>query len=348
MQIRIKDIAEKANVSTGTVDRVIHNRNGVSGKTKKKVLQIIDDLNFEPDIIASTLAQKKTYHFAILLPKHRNDNHFWKYPVEGIERALNDIKYFHIELHYYFFDQDQISSFRTAFENIIKYKPDGIIIAPIFVSESSRLISVCDANNIPFVFINSNIEGEYPISYIGQNAFQSGYLAAKLMHFGLNEKDKILLINLTKHTENISRFIEREKGFISFFDHLKAPENKIVKMNADEYENDLKQILCNHLADDKDIKGVFVTNSRVHQLARIVMDNRIKGLTIIGYDLLKQNIEYLKKGVIDFLISQKPIEQGYRGLMTLFNSLVLKKEVQKTQHIPLDIITKENLDYYNA
>ena len=36
----IKDIAIKAKVSTGTVDRVIHDRGGVSKEKKKKLLMI--------------------------------------------------------------------------------------------------------------------------------------------------------------------------------------------------------------------------------------------------------------------------------------------------------------------
>ena len=38
-QIRIKDIAEKAKVSIGTVDRVLHNRGEVADSTKKKILK---------------------------------------------------------------------------------------------------------------------------------------------------------------------------------------------------------------------------------------------------------------------------------------------------------------------
>jgi LacI family transcriptional regulator len=50
---------------------------------------------------------------------------------------------------------------------------------------------------------------------------------------------------------------------------------------------------------------------------------------------------------IDYLMSQKPKEQGYQAIMSLLNNLIPDRVVQKRQHIPIDIITRENLDYYN-
>jgi LacI family transcriptional regulator len=74
--------------------------------------------------------------------------------------------------------------------------------------------------------------------------------------------------------------------------------------------------------------------------------NGLNNYTLIGYDLLEQTQEFLKKGIIDFLISQKPREQGYKSVMALFNYLVMKKQIVKDQYLPIDIITKENIDFY--
>lgn len=65
-------------------------------------------------------------------------------------------------------------------------------------------------------------------------------------------------------------------------------------------------------------------------------------MRIIGFDLLKENIEYLNKGIIDFLINQRPEEQGYMGINYLYKKLVLQEETESTNYIPLEIILKEN------
>ena len=59
-KIRIKDIARLANVSTGTVDRVLHNRGEVSAKSREKVEKVLKEINYQPNIYASALASKKS------------------------------------------------------------------------------------------------------------------------------------------------------------------------------------------------------------------------------------------------------------------------------------------------
>ena len=55
-KVRIKDIAEIANVSIGTVDRVIHKRGEVSLATRERIQKLLTEYNYTPDIIASSLA----------------------------------------------------------------------------------------------------------------------------------------------------------------------------------------------------------------------------------------------------------------------------------------------------
>lgn len=69
-RVRIKDIAQLANVSVGTVDRVIHGRNGVSESSKKKVEEILEKLNYQPNMYASALATIIKYNFDCIVPKH--------------------------------------------------------------------------------------------------------------------------------------------------------------------------------------------------------------------------------------------------------------------------------------
>ena len=64
------------------------------------------------------------------------------------------------------------------------------------------------------------------------------------------------------------------------------------------------------LHQNPDVKAFFVTNSRVNIVAEILKEHN-KTHFLIGYDFLKKNIDYLVDGQIDFLICQRPKEQGY-------------------------------------
>ena len=89
-RVRIKDIAERAGVSKGTVDRVIHNRGNVAPAVKERVLEVMKELNYRPNILASALAYNRIWKIAALIPAPEEDV-FWQQPKKGIERAMEAI-----------------------------------------------------------------------------------------------------------------------------------------------------------------------------------------------------------------------------------------------------------------
>ena len=95
-----------------------------------------------------------------------------------------------------------------------------------------------------------------------------------------------------------------------------------------------------------DISAVFVTNSRVFLVARFLEKRAERNIMLIGYDYIEENIHYLQNGVINFLICQKPEEQGYRGVMALYHHLILKIPIAVIDYMPIDIITRENYEFY--
>src|SRR5215217_3441533 len=94
----VKEIARRANVSIATVDRVIHNRTGVSEKTKQKINDIIKELDYQPNILASRLASRKIITLAVLIPRVSDETDFWEAPLRGIDRAESEIKKYGIEV----------------------------------------------------------------------------------------------------------------------------------------------------------------------------------------------------------------------------------------------------------
>lgn len=67
-RIRIKDIAKMADVSVGTVDRVLHGRSGVSEASRKRVEEILEKLNYQPNMYASALASNKSMRLPACCP----------------------------------------------------------------------------------------------------------------------------------------------------------------------------------------------------------------------------------------------------------------------------------------
>jgi len=350
-RVKISDIAKRAGVSSGTVDRVIHNRGEVAIKTREKVLKIIREMNYEPDILASTLASKKNYRFASLIPEGDEANLFWKSPAEGLDQALNEIKHFGITIDQHFFPYFDRNAFRKELLTIAESKPSGVVIAPVFSEQTREILPKFNQLGIPVVFLNTQIENQNNIAFVGQEPGKSGMVAAKLLNYGLVENAEIFIINIISQLGGNSHILNREKGFRDYFDLSNNPSHlklKTININVQEPET-LESVLIQNLGGTESgcrNKGIFVTNSKVFHIAQWLEKNNLSFIKLVGYDLLEQNQEYLKKGTIDFLISQQPREQGYKSIMTLFNHLLMKKQINKDQFLPIDIITKENIDFY--
>ena len=70
MRTTIKMIAERAGVSIGTVDRVLHDRPYVKAEVRERVLQVLEELDYHPNRMASALATSGTpRHLALVQPE---------------------------------------------------------------------------------------------------------------------------------------------------------------------------------------------------------------------------------------------------------------------------------------
>ena len=111
----ISDIAILAKVSTGTVDRVIHNRGGVSKKTKIIINDIIKKNNFKINSVASVLAKTKEYKIATLMPTFDEDDMFWESPFLGVEKARSEIEVFGFKIINYSYSQTDFKTYLDSF-----------------------------------------------------------------------------------------------------------------------------------------------------------------------------------------------------------------------------------------
>lgn len=341
----IKEIARRGNVSIATVDRVIHKRSGVSPKTQEKINRIIKELDYQPNLLARRLASRKVIRLASLIPKISEETSFWDAPLSGIHQAEAELKQFGITVEKRFFDQNDKRSFVKESKAILKSKPDGVLLAPSFIEESIAFIRECGELGIPYVFINSDIPGQGSLCYIGPDLYRSGYLAGNLASYLVGEDDEVLVVNISRELDNRHHLLRKEEGFRAYFaDHNK--KSKICKVDIRQVDNaSLEKALDAILKENKKISLIFVTNSRVSAVAQYMKKTGSK-LLLVGYDFLKENINYLDEGIIDFLICQKPVEQAYRGIMALYQKLVLSVDVEEIYFMPIDIITKENYSFY--
>lgn len=344
--IRIVDIAEMAGVSVGTVDRVIHKRGRVSEENKIKVEEILKKMNYQPNIIARSLALKKKYHLVAVIPFFEQGE-YWEAISNGIDKAASEIENYNVYVEKLFFNQYSNKSFDEIIENLPKEDIDGMLVATLFTDSVIRFSHLLNEKEIPYVYVDSNITDENQLAYFGTDSYDGGVVAAKLLCERLGKSTDILISKIIHEGKNDSnQGKNRKRGFC---DYLKENnfEGKLIeaelKLNDPLFnQNILDDIFRKH----PQIEGAVIFNSTCYILGNYLKLKKMNNIRLVGYDLIDKNTELLSEGVISTLIAQRPEAQGYNGIKSLSNYLVLKQEPEKINLMPIDILIKENLKYY--
>ncbi len=344
--VTIKDIATKAKVSIGTVDRVLHKRGRVAADVEKRVLRIIKETDYQPNIIARTLVSKNEYQIAALLPNGSFGN-YWFDANLGIETAAKELKRYGLTINYYHFNPNDPESFTFQATELNKKKYNTIILAPIFHKEVIPFLDLWKAQDVPYIFFNNEIPDCKPLSYIGQDNYQSGYLAGKLVHYGLAMPCSILIIHFNQKTTNANHLVIKEKGFKNYFTENNLQQFKLLTLDiTNDHKPSFIQQMDHTFQTNSNIKAVFVTNAKVYNVAEYLTQKYLSDIKVVGYDLLPKNLHYLKQNSISFLINQNPKGQAFAALQLLADKLIFNKPVPQLKYLPLDIVTKENANYF--
>lgn len=344
-KVRLKDIAKLANVSVGTVDRVIHKRGEVSEESYKKIMAIVEKTGYTPNLLARTLGSNKSFKVVAVIPDPSQDE-YWKFSYEGILQAERDWAQYSVQIKVVQFDLYNKNSFVKAIKAAIKTKPDGLLVAPIFHHEAAECFELCRKREIPYVLFNNNIPEASPLSFVGQNLYQSGQLGAELLEISQKDPGTYAILHIYDDISNSTHLSEKEKGFKDYFKNLRGIKNMAISVDLNfshkkTLEKELKDLLAM-----KDLRGLLVTTSNGASIVSSMLEKHGKnGIRLVAYDLLKENINQLNKGIIDFIINQNSRQQAYVALGHLSNFLLFRKQPAEF-FFPLEIITRQNLSSY--
>lgn len=333
----VHEIAALAGVSIGTVDRVLHNRGRVSAATRARLESIIEEYQFTPNPIARRLKRGRSYRFCAMIPRRDQDAGYWEQVIEGILQGAGGLVPLGTETEIIEYDRYNPGEAREKMELALAENPDGMIFAPIILIKP--LLGMVPRRRIPYVFLDSAFPELNPVCEISQDPVRGGRLAGRLLHLFAGKVQKpVAVLDIHSRDYHISR---RREGFLEYA--IGQGWTVVIKEYPGEAELSEEEIAL-FLAEHPDLTGVFVTNCMSHRLAQILKNGRRKkDFFIIGYDLIPANRRFLKEGLIDAIISQRPEEQGRQAVVNLYRHIVLDEKVEEKIEISLDIYMKENI-----
>jgi LacI family transcriptional regulator len=165
----IKDIANVLNISAAAVSKALHNDSRISEKTKKAVRQVAENLNYQPNHLASALRSGKSKLVGVIVPK--TNSNFFSSAIHNIEEFLDDEGYNIIITQ-------SNESFKKECKNIdtlLYLQVDGIIVSMANETVDLEYFEKVKSAGIPLITFDRG-ENDLNVDYIGIDDYNSSHL----------------------------------------------------------------------------------------------------------------------------------------------------------------------------
>lgn len=221
---------------------------------------------------------------------------------------------------------------------------DGIITYGLNQSpEFQTLLEEADEKGIPVVLIDSDVETEHKLCYIGIDDYGSGWMAGKEMAEECNGKAEILMIISEK---NITNQIERLKGFRAAIQDY--PDMKIVDMlECGSSLLTAQRLVTKVMEEQPYINAIFCAEGMGTGACCYVMEKQNRkvddSMHIIGYDYNSVTKKAIEEGSLSACIQQDSRQMGELAAEVLHQYLNEGIRPDATIHTHASLIRKDNM-----
>lgn len=152
-QVTIKDIARALKISPSTVSRALKDHPDISKRTKKAVVELASELNYEPNSIALSLRKSKTNTIGVIIPEIVH--YFFSNIISGIEDVAYNSGYNVI------ISQSNESYDREVSDTkaLLASRVDGFLISPSKETTDLSHIEALVKRDIPIVIYDRLCDG---------------------------------------------------------------------------------------------------------------------------------------------------------------------------------------------
>jgi len=266
----IKDVAERAGVSVTTVSRIMNNRGAISEKTRKKVMRVMKELDYQPNEMARSLLTKRSRIIGLIIPYL--DHPFFSRLSEAIENACYNNGYKVLictSANHPDKEREIVSMLRAN-------KVDGILLC-------SRLedASIYADYELPMVSIERTISN---VPSVSCDNYRGGSLAAQALING-GCKHPVMFGNKTAaylpaHLRYQGFRDECDRAGISYYEcHIGEDD-----LFGENFRKNMDELMEAH----PDIDGIFATSDILAARAYVkLLDSGLsapKNFQIVGFD----------------------------------------------------------------
>lgn len=334
MSVTLKQIAELAGVHKSTVDKVIHNRPGVSDAKRQQIRRLLDEYGYESNPLAKALNyQKKKMTAAVVLP-NVDAMPFLK---QGMELVRHDFNSFNVDISYYHTSYSDAEGQARLLRKLCRDHVSGIVLAPIDSPPVREAMAELEQQGIPVVAVNSDVDAPY-LCYVGQDMEQSGRIAARMSALFLPNGGNIAIIS----SRNMKAVQQREEAFVQYLPHCCSNLHILQTLYIRETTEDACQKTASLLEQCPSLDALFITCGNVADICRTIQEHG-RRLTIICYEKYPAIMSLVKSGEIACTLNGALSEQGRLSMRLLFEKLIYDKSpVRRTFYTKNEILLRES------
>jgi hypothetical protein len=313
----IKDVAKIANVSEATVSRVMSNSNLISNKTKKKVMEVVRQLDYFPNSAAVSLTKSKSNILGLVVvssAKIENplQNDYYNEIIPFISKYALDLGYYTLYL--------QFENKEEAYENVYRLIKSNRIDGLIFLNfiEDEEHISYFEKISFPYAIIgtpNNKTKG----LWIDNDNIKSCFdITNKLIQKG---KKNLLFIS---GPSDMSVSVYRKKGYL---DALKKNDINFESENIlslPEFSSDLAYNNVENYNNIDKIDAIITTDDILAIGAKKAIDNLGLDIEVTGFNNSKLR-SYLN---YKFTTVDIKYDKLAKGAVYLLTSKIAEKELK--------------------
>lgn len=343
VKMTIKEIAELAGVHRATVDKVLHNREGVSTDVRQRIQQIIKEVGYTPNPAGRVLQQQgKVYRIAAVLVEVDALEFIKQGIAQGVEKQAG----FNIEVEYHVTTFQDAEGQSAILNRMIDQGVDGIILSPINSGRVRAAINRAADAGIPVVTANSDIDGTKRMCYVGMDGKRASRVAGRLMGQFLGGSGEVTIISSAVDAENNNYYVSiREQGFSSFIAQNYPGIHVVECIESFEDPQITYQKTAEALRQHPNLRGIYLTCGGAREVGRALKESgRWKDIKVLSYEEYPFILQLMREDVIDCTLASELQRQGELPIQVMMDDLVFDRQPERDEMFTeIKVLVKESL-----
>ncbi|MCZ4257023.1 LacI family DNA-binding transcriptional regulator [Sulfitobacter sp. G21635-S1] len=329
----VRDVAEAAQVSLATVDRVLNNRGGVSAKVVDRVKAAVAQTGYVRNLAAANLSRRRVYRFCFVVPS--GDTGFVALLHEALareqQRLMEEQVLVQVVPTKAFDVEDQVAALRNL-------DCDAVAVMASEAPEINEEIASLHASGVRVISLVADLPSSGRDAYVGPDNVMAGRTAGEFMGRFIRDQGDVLMIAGSLAARDHS---ERLLGFRMVMQERFGGCTLLPAAQGGDNARRVEQIVL-EAARDRRLAGIYAIGAGNRGLVRAVRTLDPKPITIV-HELTPTSREALRSGTFDLVIDQDILSGVIAAVKIMRDLTEATTPPADAGRIKLNIYSRENI-----